>query len=41
MVISHVARLMQCDICTHQTSTITITNSSSYESQGLDIYGNA
>lgn len=28
------------DICTHQTSTITTTNSSSYESQGLDIYGN-
>jgi len=28
------------DICTHQTSTITTTNSSGYESQGLDIYGN-
>ncbi|RPJ79094.1 MAG: hypothetical protein EHM20_02285 [Alphaproteobacteria bacterium] len=28
------------DICTHQTSTITTTNSSSYESRELDIYGN-
>jgi len=28
------------DRCTHQTSIITTTNSSSYESRGLDIYGN-
>lgn len=28
------------DICTHQTGTITTTNSSGYESHGLDIYGN-
>lgn len=28
------------DICTHQTSTITAINSSSYESKRLDIYGN-